>query len=229
MRPVVAPAGLNSSSLDPPVYFSELYVRKDSSFYEFEDLKGSIFAYNDETSLSGYYCMQFLLLARSQKTPSKSVPFFTKLIKTGSHVNSVAAVLDGRADVLALDRNVLAALQGDIKGRDKLQSLRPIPVDSLECSVPFPRSSSYSRYVQVSSLGFLGPHPAQPVVVSRRLGADLIDAITEALLNVPTTVMKGIRSDRYVPVDSNYYDDITSMIAACDELDLLGNNYEELS
>jgi ABC-type phosphate/phosphonate transport system substrate-binding protein len=231
--PVVAPArSARSDSAaaaeQPPVYYSQLYVRSDSAYLTFEELRGSTFAFNDETSLSGYYCMKFFLLAYNDMMKLNMSPFFSKAIRTGAHVNSIDAVLQGRAEVLALDCNVLEALQGDAAGREKLRGLRAISVPPLQRSLAATAAAASAGSYRVSSDGLLGPHPTQPLVVSRRLSADLVAAITAALLCVPSDAMGGIRSQRYVAVDASYYDGITAMIGACEGVNLLAAAIEDI-
>lgn len=180
----------------------------------FEDLLGSTFAYNDETSLSGYYCVKFYLLACRRDSNCKT-PFFSKTVRTGAHVHSIEAVLDGRAAVLALDCNVLSSLQQDPAWREKLEALRPISIPQLRYDID--SDSSY----QVSSNGMLGPHPAQPLVVSRRLGQKVIDNIKTALLSLSADELVSIRAERYMEVDEEYYRGVTAMIRACNGLTIL--------
>jgi ABC-type phosphate/phosphonate transport system substrate-binding protein len=193
------------------VYYSQIYVRNDSQFKFIEDLRGAIFAYNDDTSLSGYYCMKFFLLAYNLYSASNSIPFFSRAFKTGAHVNSLKALLEGRADAMALDCNVLKLLQQDENWREKLKELRPLAIPDYR--YPIGVDTEYS----VSSRGLLGPHPAQPLVVSKHLDLSVIASLRAALLALPRGVLEGIRAEQYVPVDSSYYENVTLMIKACEE------------
>lgn len=223
--PIVAPTLVGPDGKDEAIYFSQLFVRSDSRYETFEDLRGSTLAYNDATSLSGYYCLKFFLLAYNNEFNSSiPKPFFSGIIQTGAHANSLAAVLDGSADVLSLDLNVLAALQQHPSGREKLALLRPIPVPSLTYPISTPTLDTYT----VSRNGLLGPNPAQPLVISRRLGPHLIDAITCALVSLPPSVLSNIRSHRYVRVDHSNYEGIAAMINMCEGVDLLTPNEEHI-
>ena len=42
-----------------------------------QDLRGSVFAYNDEASLSGFHCVKFFLKALSGLDESVLLPFFS--------------------------------------------------------------------------------------------------------------------------------------------------------
>lgn len=55
------PAWSRAVSDVAPVYFSQLYVHRDSDVFEFHDLQNRTFAYNDGASLSGYHCLRFFL------------------------------------------------------------------------------------------------------------------------------------------------------------------------
>ena len=214
MVPIVAPCALGAAAGSLPVYHSQLFVRADSTYAKVEDLRGSTFAYNDETSLSGYNCVKFFLLACNRDSNFKT-PFFSKTVRTGAHVNSIEAVLDARASVLALDCNVLSSLQQAPAWREKLEALRPISIPQVQYEI-----DSDSRY-QVSSNGMLGPHPAQPLVVSRRLGPKIIDNIKTALLSLSGDELASIRAKRYMEVDEEYYRGVTAMIRACNGLPIL--------
>ena len=86
-----------------PVYYSQLYVRKESELVSVDQLQGTTFAYNDESSLSGLHCVSFFIKALDQRHPQRyMLPFFASVIRTGAHRNSLQAVIDGDADVLAL-------------------------------------------------------------------------------------------------------------------------------
>jgi len=94
-------------------------VRRDSPYNCVADLENSIFAYNDEQSLSGFHCVEFLLEEEKMKTH-----FFRKTIATGGHAKSLVAVQNGVADVCALDCCVWQhLLQTD---PDKLKNIRPL-------------------------------------------------------------------------------------------------------
>jgi ABC-type phosphate/phosphonate transport system substrate-binding protein len=81
-----------------PVYFSEVVVRSDHSAREFADLAGSVWGYNDECSLSGYFSA---LQKLSELGCDGS--FFGRRVRTGSHLESVEAVLSGAIDGAAID------------------------------------------------------------------------------------------------------------------------------
>jgi ABC-type phosphate/phosphonate transport system substrate-binding protein len=60
-----------------PVYYSQLFVHKESPYVSIQDLQDSIFAYNDESSLSGFHCMNFFLKTLNSQDESIRLPFFS--------------------------------------------------------------------------------------------------------------------------------------------------------
>jgi ABC-type phosphate/phosphonate transport system substrate-binding protein len=79
-------------------YRSWILVRDDSGTFRLEQLAGGRAAINDRASQSGCNALKALVapLAKGRR-------FFASVIVVGSHVESVAAVRDGRADVAAVD------------------------------------------------------------------------------------------------------------------------------
>jgi phosphonate transport system substrate-binding protein len=89
-----------------PIYFSDVIVRRDSLFENFEDLRGATWAYNEVGSQSGYHIVRYKL-AKIGADGS----FFGKIVASGAHLNSLAMVLAGEADGAAIDSTVLAMAQ----------------------------------------------------------------------------------------------------------------------
>lgn len=244
-----------------PVYFSQLYVHVSSPYQSLEDLRGKVFAYNDDASLSGYHCMRFLLADRfgaGCRTPAESedgclknrcegsdldsssrncggndssngrgnsdrniLPFFSAAVATGSHLASLAAVVAQRADVACLDCTVLAQVRqagnADSRALQLLDQVRPLPVHPVG-------SVSQQR---------VGPNPAQPVVASSRLSANLRDRITAALTRLrrhthkrneveqATPLLAPMLASRYVAVDATHYEHVGRAMLRCRQLDIL--------
>ena len=80
-----------------PIYFSDVIVRRETRYNSFDDLQGCRWAYNEPASHSGYNLVCYSLLERG-----KSPHYFGKTLKTGSHLASLQAVLEGRVDATAL-------------------------------------------------------------------------------------------------------------------------------
>jgi ABC-type phosphate/phosphonate transport system substrate-binding protein len=196
---------------------SILYVRNDSNYSNIFDLQNSIFAFNDENSLSGFHCLRFFLKVYADLNPSVSLPFFSTVFRSGSHINSVNAVVNGTADCLILDSNVLLEMLSTSKGKELLSHLRTISLPSLTSG-----NSCISRE------GVLGPNPIQPVVVSKRLSNDLISKIKIAFDNIDFSSIPMSPFQRYEPVSCNFYDHVSFMIEECKDLSILAanNSYE---
>ena len=94
-----APVPLDVRAAGRPAYFADVVVRKDSGVMRFDDLRGRRWAYNDRNSKSGWFSM----LERAGGDPA----FFSGLLHSGSHLQSLDAMVDGRADAAAIDSNVL--------------------------------------------------------------------------------------------------------------------------
>ena len=107
-RPVLlaAPVMAAPRYRDRPVYFSEVVVRSDARFKAFAELDGATWAYNDETSHSGYNAIRHRL-ARMGRTRG----FFGKVVKAGSHEAAVRLLLAGQIDACAVDSTVLDLLR----------------------------------------------------------------------------------------------------------------------
>ena len=109
--------------LDPrangrPVYFADVVVREDADVHRFEELRGRRWAYNDRNSKSGWFSMI--------ERVGGDVGFFSQLVHAGSHLHSLAAVREGRADAAAIDSNVFA--RQPRQGLRVVESWGPFPI-----------------------------------------------------------------------------------------------------
>jgi phosphonate transport system substrate-binding protein len=166
-----------------PIYFSDVVVHRDSPYTSFGDLRGCVWAYNESVSHSGYNLVYYSLLERGER-----LPFFGKMIKSGSHLNSLRMVIDERADAAAIDSHVLdVLLQRD------------------------PRIAAQIRVIDV-----LGPSTIPPVVVAKKVDAELKRQLQEALItmhhdNYAVSQLHKGSIERFVPVTSEHYQDIRYM------------------
>jgi phosphonate transport system substrate-binding protein len=78
-------------------YYSVIAVKKDSPYQSIQDLKGKAFAFADPNSTSGFVAPSYYL--RKQGFPPDT--FFGKTGFSGSHENSILAVLNGTYDAAA--------------------------------------------------------------------------------------------------------------------------------
>jgi phosphonate transport system substrate-binding protein len=113
-----------------PVYFCDVVVRNDGPIHAFSELEGGSWAYNDACSLSGYYSL-LNKLAESDVDET----YFDNIFCSGSHLDSIEAVLSGEADAAAIDSNVLRIRLREVPVlRSKLRVLEswgPFPIQSV--------------------------------------------------------------------------------------------------
>jgi phosphonate transport system substrate-binding protein len=119
--------------------------------------------------------------------------FFGKVVEAGFHSEALRMVARGEVDGSAIDSQVLA-----IELREH------------------PDLADRVRVVEA-----LGPSTIQPVAVSRRVPADLREAIRDVLLTMAED--RAVRQrmapamvERLVAVDARTYDDIRGMVDACE-------------
>jgi phosphate/phosphite/phosphonate ABC transporter binding protein len=160
-----------------PVYFCDVVVRHDSPIQTFSDLQGGSWAYNDARSLSGYYSL-LDKLAESDLDES----FFHNVFCSGSHLNSIEAILCGEADAAAIDSNVLRSRLRDAP--DLQERLRVI--------------ESW------------GPYPIQPVAVRSALDQRLKARLRTAFLTTKDDqhtrqTLERFGLIRFAPVDQEDY------------------------
>jgi len=99
---LAAPAFSDDRAPGRPVYFSEVVVRRESPARSFLDLRGSLWAYNDPCSLSGYYN-----LLKKLAEMGEDGGFFARVCCSGSHLESLEMICRGDAHAAAIDSNVL--------------------------------------------------------------------------------------------------------------------------
>ena len=134
-----------------PVYFSDIIVRQESPYFAFGDLQGATWAYNEERSYSGY-----LVLLHHLAKLNKTVNFLGLSSASGSHLNSIQMVLDGRADMAAIDSTIL------------------------DCELHRrPELGSRIRVVET-----LGPSPSPPLIVSQQLPEEIREDLLGLVLGM---------------------------------------------
>ncbi|MDQ3942045.1 MAG: PhnD/SsuA/transferrin family substrate-binding protein [Actinomycetota bacterium] len=160
-----------------PVYFCDVVVRNDGPIHAFSELEGGSWAYNDACSLSGYYSL-LNKLAESDLDER----FFDRIFCSGSHLDSIEAVLSGEADAAAIDSNVLKIRHREVPAlRSKLRVIES-----------------------------WGPFPIQPLVVSSALHPDLKQRLRAAFLATEENqrthqILKEFGLTRFVVVDQGDY------------------------
>lgn len=173
----VAPVFRDARTAGRPVYFCDVVVRREDPILSFTELRGRSWAYNDVCSLSGYYSVLNKLAEIGA-----GEDFFGRVFRSGSHLNSIEAVICGGADAAAIDSNVLNMRVREVP--DLRERLRVIEA--------------------------WGPYPIQPIVVRSALPAELKEEIRASLLALesdPRTrrTLSEFGLERFVPVtDADY-------------------------
>lgn len=180
---LAAPVLLGERYQHRPIYFSNVIVRRASPYASFDDLCGCAWAYNQQESHSGWNIVVYSLLKRG-KTPT----FFGQLIATGSHLNSIACVLDGRADATAIDSHVL----------DVFLARNPTAAAALR------------------TIDMLGPSSIPPVVIARSIDQTLKHNLQAVFLTMhedpqAANALHSGGIDRFVMVTDEDYNDIREM------------------
>lgn len=95
---VVATPCFDCPGCEGPRYCSLVIVRADEAASTLDDLRGRVAATNGPESQSGYSALRGTVapLARSGR-------FFSEVVISGGHANSLALVAEGKADVCAVD------------------------------------------------------------------------------------------------------------------------------
>lgn len=95
---VVATPCFDSAGCEGPRYCSFMIVRDDDPARGLDDLRGRIATANNPDSQSGYNAL------RATVAPlARSGHFFSEVVMSGGHGNSLALVAEGKADVCAVD------------------------------------------------------------------------------------------------------------------------------
>lgn len=172
-----------------PVYFSEVIVNHDLPIFSFDGLREHSIAYNDPCSLSGYYN-----LLKKLADMGEDRSFFSRIVCSKGHLNSLRMIADGEVDAAAIDSNVLRiGLQSNPALRGQLRSIES-----------------------------LGPFPIQPVVFHSALREKLKDHLRDALLeieaysNVPSLSEFGL--ERFAPISYAHYAEEERVLRGCEYL-----------
>lgn len=171
----------------PGKYYSYTIVHKDSKARSWEDLRGKRYVFNDVNSNSGYNMPRYKLLQLGEKRWDR---FFSKVLVSGSHEESIRMVARGVVDASSVDSLVLDydRFIGD--------------PDALN--------------VRVIEQLFPGGAGAPPVVVSNKLPVETRQQLQEALVNmdkdpVGRKILEKSLLARFAPPNDANYDDIRAM------------------
>lgn len=180
---LVAPVHAAPHYKNEPKYYSYIIVHKDSPINTFDDLKGKRWVYNDEISNSGYNMPRAKMVSIGATDG-----FFSNVVKSGSHEQSIRMVGERKTDASA--------------------------VDSLVLDYALSQEEPYASQVKI--IETLGPAGVPPVVYSTHLSEDKMQDIKEVLLNMNhdpqgRVILAKANLSAFVDVDEENYDDIRAM------------------
>lgn len=165
-------------------YRSYLIVNRNSAFQGLTSLKGHSFAFTDPDSNTGKLVPTFWLAELNQRPET----FFSQIIFTYSHDNSILAVARGLVAAAAVDGLVW----------EYYQATNPV-------------FTSQTRIIKKSE-----PYGTPPLVVSRHLPAAERERLQQALLSMHQDpegkkILAGLLVDRFLPLQEKWYEPIRSM------------------
>lgn len=180
---LVAPVHAGALYKGEPKYYSYVIVHRDSPITRFEELKGKRFAYNDKISNSGYNMPRAKLIALDA-----TKGFFSRVLHSGSHEQSMRMVAEKKADASA--------------------------VDSLVLDYALSHDEPYAKQVKI--IETLGPAGIPPVIYSTTLPEETVTKLKDALLEMQNDpqgqlILKKANLKGFVTVDDRNYDDIRQM------------------
>lgn len=171
----------------PGKYFSYTIVRKDSKAKSWADLKGKRYAFNDIDSNSGYNMPRYKLVTLGAKSWGD---YFSKVIVSGSHEESIRMVANGIVDATSVDSLVL----------DYDRSI----------------GNADAAKVRIIEQLFPGGAGAPPVVVGNKVAPALRQQLQDALTNMHKDelgrkILAKALLLRFLPPDDANYNDIRQM------------------
>jgi len=190
---VVAPIMRAPRYKGQPKYFSDLVVRKESPYRTLDDLEGRTYAYNELLSNSGYNMPRHRLLELG-----RTQGFFGKVVRSGSHEESIRMVATGQVDASFVDSLVLD--HDREKGLGHAQAVRVVES--------------------------LGPAGMCPLVASTKLDPAVRGNLRRHLAAMHEDpegrrILKDALVDRFAVVEDGNYDDIRAMKAAAEKAGFL--------
>jgi phosphonate transport system substrate-binding protein len=182
LRLLAAPVWRGARYGHQPVYFADVIVRSDQPWHTFADLQGATWVYNEPGSLSGFDAMRYYLAQQGH-----DFTFFGQRQASGGHLRSVQLILDGVADLTAIDSVVLET------------HLRQHP----------------DQAALLRTIATIGPLPSMPWVASRTLDPALSAALRTHLTHLHEThppLLVDSPLHRFAPMEDAAYDPIRAMI-----------------
>jgi phosphonate transport system substrate-binding protein len=170
-------------------YRAYLIVNKDSPFKSLEDLKGHTFAFTDPDSNTGKLVPTYWLAAIKQRPDT----FFSRIIYTYSHDNSIMAVARGLVDGAAVDGLIWEYYQAKT-----------------------PAFTSKTRIIKKSQ-----PFGIPPLVASKQMSAATKAQIQQLLFSMHQDpegrkILAELMIDRFIPPREEWYDTLKHMTQELD-------------
>lgn len=183
VEPLVAPVMAGSRYQNRPIYFSDVIVHRDSSFKTISDLHGATWAYNEPGSHSGFGVVRYTLALQG-----KSFAYFSTVIESGAHQNSLRMILDREVDASAIDSTVL-----------ELEMRRDPQITS-----------------QIRVIDTFGPSPIPPWVISGNTPVELRQRLLERFVHMALDpegqrILHEVGITRFTPTLDRDYDTIREM------------------
>jgi phosphonate transport system substrate-binding protein len=193
VSPLAAPVFSGRRYGGRPVYFSDVIVRRESRFREFDDLRGATWCFNEPLSQSGYGVARHRLVELGQ-----TGGFFGHVVGSGYHSRSICLVRSGEVDASAIDSHVLALeAREDPSLLDDLRVIDVLGPSTVQPVVAADRLPEGLRNgVRRALLGMASDPAARPWLARGMI-------------------------ERFAPVDDSSYDDLRRMRRACEDADFL--------
>lgn len=165
-------------------YYSNIIVNVNSNFKSFEDLKGKKFAFTDPESNTGKLVPSYQLA----KLNLKPEDFFSEIIYTGSHDNSIEAVAKNIVDGAAVDNLIWDYM--DSKG------------------------SNLTKRTKI--IDQLGPYSTPPFVVYPELDTTIKNKLKDILLQMHQNeegiqILNKLLIDKFIIIPDSSYNSIRNM------------------
>ncbi len=171
-------------------YYSYIIVNRNSYFKNFDQLKGHSFAFTDKLSNTGRFYPLFLI----NKKGLLSSEYFSKIIFTYSHDNSIYAVSKGIVDGASVDSLIF-----DFFKKNEPESVKNIRI--IKKSVPF---------------------GIPPIVVNSHVDRKIKRKFRKILVEMYRTktgkkILLGLGVDKFIAVKKDIYSSLKKMVGSIKE------------
>ena len=157
-----------------PICFCDIVVHANHPAHDLDDLRGSRFGFNDASSLSGWLGLNSALVGRGSGVSD----FFSSVVQTGGHLQSLEQLRTGRIEVASIDSNVLQTHAKALDGLRAVHSIGPWPSQP----VVFRKSlSSQTKSRLYDALLSCGPWPAFNFIGFREQEPSLLMGVPSAV------------------------------------------------